>query len=509
MKMKFNLMKNKKILYIALFIIIISTVSVITVYLIIRNIPRPPDPDNIPPEIHITHPAEGETLSGSSVITFTAADQQGIITERQILIDGTVVRTDSNSYTWDTTKETDGAHIVSCRAKDETTWGSDEINIFVDNSMEVDITPPNVSIISPIANSTVSGLVNIEMDATDASGISSYAISIDGYLVANQRSYSWDTTQEINGSHEIFCEARDPSNNIGNDTISVIVNNSQAIEIPPITFKIMEFNINSSGQYSDWETVVKEENADIILFVETGYWDNGNNAPLDQYVDEFNTYFSDEDPYFGYCSQDIWYWADGLAIMSRYPILSFDQIPEVTLDNGTSFDLAHDIIDAELNVSGTVMHLIGSHLKAFEEEGVQRELEQQGIINYIDSLGDVPIVYLGDMNSFSPEDWGLNTIQSGLGYGPLSMMVAPYINPETSIDYSNHASTIHTWTDVYRILNPTDWGITDPEYDSRIDFIYVNQFLTSNIVNSTTGDTLHSNSGSDHYTVDVFMELNY
>jgi endonuclease/exonuclease/phosphatase family metal-dependent hydrolase len=79
---------------------------------------------------------------------------------------------------------------------------------------------------------------------------------------------------------------------------------------------------------------------------------------------------------------------------------------------------------------------------------------------------------------------------------------------ETSVDYSNHASTIHTWTDVHRILNPTDWGITDPDYDSRIDFIYINQFFTSNIVNSTTGDTLHANSGSDHYTVDFFMELN-
>jgi len=44
-------------------------------------------------------------------------------------------------------------------------------------------------------------------------------------------------------------------------------------------------------------------------------------------------------------------------------------------------------------------------------------------------------------------------------------------------------------------------------YDSRIDFIYVNQLLASNIVNSTTGDTTHAISGSDHYTVDVYFNL--
>ena len=510
MIMKFNSMKNKKMLYIAIFIIIISTVSVITVYLIIRNVPNTntPDPDNVPPEVNITHPSEGETISGSSIITFTATDQQGIITEKQILIDGSIVKTDSNSYTWDTTKETDGDHVISCLAKDGTVWGSDEINVIVNNSEDLDITPPNVSIISPIANATVSGIINIEMDATDTNGISSYTISIDDNVVSNQKSYLWDTTQEINGSHQIFCEARDLSDNIGSDTISVIVNNSQGIEIPLITFKIMEFNINSSGQYSDWKDVVKEENADIIVFVETGYWDNDDNLPLNQYLNEFNTYFSDEDPYMGYCSQDIWYWANGLAIMSRFPILNFNQIPEVSLDNGTVLDLTNDLIDAEVNVSGTLIHLIGAHLKAFEEETERRELEQEGIINYMDSLGNIPLVYLGDMNSFSPEDWELNTLQNGLGYGPLSMMVTPYIDPETSIDYSNYASTIHSWTDVHRALNPTDWGITDPDYDSRIDFIYVNQFLAFNIVNSTTGDTLHASTGSDHYTVDVFIELN-
>ena len=102
----------------------------------------------------------------------------------------------------------------------------------------------------------------------------------------------------------------------------------------------------------------------------------------------------------------------------------------------------------------------------------------------------------------------MNTLQSGLGYGPLSMVIPPYINPETSGDYSSYSSTIHNWIDVHRTLNPTDWGITNPNYDSRIDFIYVNQALSSYVINSTSGDTVHAITGSDHFSVDVFINLN-
>ena len=87
------------------------------------------------------------------------------------------------------------------------------------------------------------------------------------------------------------------------------------------------------------------------------------------------------------------------------------------------------------------------------------------------------------------------------------MMTPPFNNPETGYDYSPYASLIHEWTDVHRNLNPSDWGITSPAYNSRIDFIYVNQLLATKIVNSTTGDSTHAISGSDHYTVDVYFNL--
>ena len=291
------------------------------------------------------------------------------------------------------------------------------------------------------------------------------------------------------------------------------INDSQISPTPPRIFKLMTFNIKESGEdldYPDWKEVVKEENADIIMFLETCTWDDNSNEKLNLYLNEFNAYFTEKEPYIGYCTQGITYGTDGAAIISHYPVIAYNQITHVPLDDYTSYDVTHDSFDVEINVFGTIINVIGSHLKAFsgsENEQI-REWEQEGIINYMDNLGNIPLVYLGDLNSFSPEDWGLNTFQSGLGYGPLSMMVSPYNNPDTGGDYSAYSSTTHSWTDVHRTLNPTDWGVTYPgTYNSRIDFIYVNQLLAPYIVNSTTGDTTHADTGSDHYTVDVFFNL--
>ena len=500
-------MKSKNIFALSAIIIIISTLSIVSVLIIINS------PDHIPPLVTISTPSEDEHLSGIIAISFKATDQQGVIQERQIWIDDALVQTSAYNYNWNTTQEENGAHTISCRAKDRTVWGTADVSVIVDNieEPEPDDIPPNVIITSLIEGATVSGIVSITMDATDASGISSYAIYIDDIHRSSADSYSWITTQELDDNHTILCEATDPYNNTGSDKISVSVNNSMVIP-PPEVFKVMTFNIKESGEdpdYPDWKEVVKEENADIIMFLETGSWDDNSNLKLTQYVNEFNAYFSNEEPYTGYCTQGISYSTDGAAIMSRYPIVSYNQITHVPLDDSTSYDVTHDFFDVEINVYGTIINVIGSHLKAFpgsEYEQI-REWEQEGIINYMDNLGNTPIIYLGDLNSFSPEDWGLNHLQCGLGYGPLSMMIPPYNNPETGYDYSPYASLIHEWTDVYRNLNPSDWGITCPGYDSRVDFIYVNQLLASKIVNSTTGDTTHAIYGSDHYTVDVFINI--
>ncbi len=370
------------------------------------------------------------------------------------------------------------------------------------DEMLLDVIAPIVNITAPVNGSTVSRFVDINVNATDANGIASYAIYVDGGLIATTSSYVWDSRNVNNGSHIISAICKDPANNIGEHNITVIVDNEDLIsDIDAI--KIMTYNVEESGANPDWKEVVKEENPDIVVFVETGDWDDGSDFLLNQYVDAFNAYFVDEEPYEGYTAQGISYNTGGEAIMSRFPVLESVRIPEVPLDNGTMYDVTHDFMFWNVNISGTEVYLIGVHLKAMGgiENEVRREYETEGIINYMDALGEYPILYMGDLNSFSPEDTGALAPTGDLGYGPLTMMLVP-----DDPTYGQYSSEVHNFTDIYRTLNPTTPGFTYPSYASRIDFIIANDYFVDYMINSTVGDTATASTGSDHYCVDFFLD---
>jgi endonuclease/exonuclease/phosphatase family metal-dependent hydrolase len=373
---------------------------------------------------------------------------------------------------------------------------------------EGDITPPVITVTSPGNQSEVFGAVSLSFTATDDNSIARTEIYIDGEIVSVRQAYNWNTMSVEDGEHTITFRARDPDVNWGEATVTVTVDNSQ---IPDYDFsnqfKIMAYNIEESGINSDWKAVVKEENPDILMLVETGNFDDNGNQQLRDVVQELNNYFTDEDPYSGFTAQDIFYSTSGEAVLSRYPVLAFYQIPVVTLDDATGYTVTHDFVDAVIDINGTSVHFIGMHLKAGggDDNKMRRNYENEGIINYMDGLGQVPIVYLGDMNSYSPED--NVTIDNDYGYGPMTMLVDP-----DDPTFGQYASEVHNFTDVYRALYPDDLGYTyGHQYSAllgRIDYIIVNDFFTDKIVNSTVGDTAHAGTGSDHYCIDAFITWN-
>ncbi len=461
--------------------------------------------DDVPPEIQFISPNNKDVVSKTVAINCKIIDQKSNVSKIEILIDNILV-SNTSSYLWDSTSEVDGAHFIVCTAQDSAgNVISENISIIVDN------TNPIVSITSPINGTNIAGILSINMDIIEINEITSHKITVNKTLESTQLNYSWNTLAIANGWYEIECQATDVAGNIGTAFIHVYVNNSATIPLADEIIKVMTFNIKESGEdpsYPDWKYVVQEENADIIMFIETGTWDDNADAKLNQYISEFNTYFSDKLPYSGY-ALDASLKVSGIACLSRYPILHVNQISTVILDDASSYDVTHDFFDVLVKIDDLEIHVIGCHLKALTgaENEQRREWEQEGIINYMDSLGVVPIIYLGDFNSFSPEDWGINTDQSSLGYGPLSMLIPPYTSPETGSDYNSYVSTIHNWTDAHRALNSQDLGHSSPAYDSRIDFIYVNQVLAPYLINSTTGDTIHASTGSDHYCVDIWLDL--
>ena len=369
---------------------------------------------------------------------------------------------------------------------------------------------PEVTIINPSAGAPLSGVVTINVSIIDEENLTA-SIFIDGAFLASSNAYSWDTSTVMDGKHTIRVQVIDSKNLTDVSRREVTVDNIESTTTPfSGILKVLLYNIKETGLYPEWKQVVQEENADIVMFVETGYWDDGVNEDFNAAVADLNSYFENEAPYEGYCAQDVTYSTSGEAIISRFPIISFTQIPIVPLDDDSLYDVTHDFIDAVVDINGTHVHLIGGHLKASsgETNEQRRNWESEGIINYMDALGDVPIMYLSDQNSFSPSDTGALAPQGDAGYGPMTMMLYP-----DDPTYGQYASEIHNFTDVFRTLNPTDPGFTyghegDYGLNGRIDFIVVNSFFEDMLINSTAGDTASADIGSDNHSVDVFLQWN-
>ena len=374
--------------------------------------------------------------------------------------------------------------------------------------------PPTVAIINPLDGYGYSGTIVIEIEAEDDSKIDTVGIYIDGVLESEYTSYSWYTTDYLDGYHNITAVASDKAGNTDVATINCTVDNF--IDPPPADeFKVLNYNIKESGVGEEWLEVVKAENPDIAIFVETGQWNVGGDSKLNTVINKLNGYFYEEAHYEGYTAQGNSFYTTGEAILSRYPILEFNQIETLTLDDASSYTTTHDFIHAIVNIQGKLVNIIGYHLKAgsaddgigISNNGLRRNWEQEGIINYMDSLGNSPIMYIGDLNSLSPSDVNDTTRgpYTNYGYGPATMM----LEPDDEI-YGNYSSKVHNFTDVWKTLHPSSWGHTFniPGFQARIDYIFVNQHLNTSFISSNIGSgTELDDTASDHYTLDAVFSV--
>jgi endonuclease/exonuclease/phosphatase family metal-dependent hydrolase len=372
---------------------------------------------------------------------------------------------------------------------------------------------PTVDFVDPYQWKVCSGIFEIEIEAIDpdppGGAISAYEIYIDDELKAQTPEYDWDTTDYADGYHELRAIAYDKANNAGEKTITVTVDNN-IDPAPTDEFKILNYNVKESGIEKEWKDVVKAENPDIAVFVETGLWDDDGKKEMYQYLNEFNGYFIDEAPYEARITIKTQWSTTGQAIFSRYPIIEFNQIESMHKDDDSPAPPTHDPFHAIVDVNGKEIHIVGVHLKCcsadFEKE--QRDLEQEGLNNYFDEvIGDAPLIYIGDMNSLSPDDTGDLAGDPGadFGYGPITML----LYPEDPV-YGQYASQVHNFTDVFRTLHPNDPGFTlnINTLSSRIDYIFVNQYLNTSFTSSNVGTgTQYDNLGSDHYSVDAVFDI--
>ena len=303
--------------------------------------------------------------------------------------------------------------------------------------------------------------------------------------------------------------------------------------------KVMTYNIRESGQRTfAWKDVIKEENADIIVFTEVGNWDDNNNQLLKEYVKEFNSYFPGEKPYLGDTARGIPLAFSSNAILTRFPIVQKFQLKDKDL--GTN--LAHDIMVWKLNVGkgDNYVYVIGIHLKCCggDNNNDRRVDNMKKLLEWIDAniARSNGILMMGDFNSVSPVDTDpsfpgyANGFAPGPGSnlkdGPIRMLLDPT---------EPFASQVHTFRDAFRQANPTcnveskccgaehpcssrlsahlcpERGYTyvdsSRNMQSRIDYIILNQHIPLSGP-STVGDKGKDVcSASDHVPVDVIVSF--
>ncbi len=103
------------------------------------NVTTPSTTDTTPPTTSVTSPANGATVSGTINVTASASDNVGV-TQMQLLIDGTLVASNTNStsltFSWSTDSVANGTHTIVSKAFDAAgnVGASSTITVTVSNS---------------------------------------------------------------------------------------------------------------------------------------------------------------------------------------------------------------------------------------------------------------------------------------------------------------------------------------------------------------------------------------
>ena len=206
--------------------------------------------DGVPPSVSVTSPNDGATVSATTSVTATAADNVGV-SGVQFKLDGANLGSEDTtspySVSWNTTTASNGAHTLTAVARDAATntTTSSAVSITVFN----DSTAPIVAITSPSDGASVQGSLSVTADASDNVGVSGVQFKLDGANLGSEDttspySVSWNTTTASNGAHTLTAVARDAATNTATSAaVGVTVNNTAP---PPATGLVAAYGFNEA-----------------------------------------------------------------------------------------------------------------------------------------------------------------------------------------------------------------------------------------------------------------------
>ncbi|HSW85809.1 MAG TPA: Ig-like domain-containing protein [Candidatus Saccharimonadales bacterium] len=198
--------------------------------------------DSTAPTGSITTPTNSSNVTGTVTFQASASDNVGVTNVTYWLMNGynnigCQLYTSPYTCSWDTTKYSNGPVTIYAEIYDASNnyITTTPINLTINNGGNSDTIPPTVSITSPTNNSSVSGTVSVNANASDNVSLANVVFQIDGNVVATDTAspyvYSWDTTKISNGTHNITAIATDSSGLTA--TSNVQVNVSNADTTPP------------------------------------------------------------------------------------------------------------------------------------------------------------------------------------------------------------------------------------------------------------------------------------
>lgn len=139
----------------------------------------------------------------------------------------------------------------------------------------IDLIPPTISIMNPLNNATVSGIVPVDVSAIDDIAVASVQIFVDHGLIASDSaepySTNWDTTiYPHNSLHTILTIGYDTSNNSASD--------SAAVTVVDITSPELTITSPANGSFVPRNTVITIQAlaSDVSGITNVKFYVNGN-----------------------------------------------------------------------------------------------------------------------------------------------------------------------------------------------------------------------------------------
>ena len=235
--------------------------------------------DITPPTGSIVSPPAGLTVAGEVQIIISASDNRAM-GEVALSINGNYITTIEQApyyYIWDTTlEEEDIEHTISVVLVDLA--GNEAplnpIAVTVDNEEPEDTTPPSLILIEPSAGQTLTGIVPIEVLATDDTGIDYILYFIDGELdtiiYSEPYIYEWNTENVQDDMEHIIA--------VGGADLD-----SNTTLATPIAVYIDNFdNIPPSGQILN---PIAGQTVNGTVSIEASAYDNVGVASIDLSID--------------------------------------------------------------------------------------------------------------------------------------------------------------------------------------------------------------------------------